>query len=402
MRIWNLGVLFVMVLMALPVRAQSPAGDGDLRVTQQVRADVRSVRIESPRAEITRLVRAAFGLHGAFEVVSEGGSDFIFSYQPIDATTVEVRIASAGQTLVSRQFSGSDLASAALRASDYAVERTTGLPGFFSGTIACIGQNGAFPQVVLADILFRRTRALTSDRAECLLPEVSPDGRWLLYTTYHRSGFPEIFRIDLRNNRRELFAGYKGVNTGANFSPDGRRVAVILGAGGSDLYLKDATGSGRAERLTRTAGLESDPSWSPDGRRIVYQSDDLGKPQIFVINADGSGRTRIPTNISGNCSEPVWNPRDANLIAFTAAFRGGFQVCLYDASKRESRILTRASGSAQQPTWLPDGRHLIYTESSGRNERLAIIDIVTGKRSYLTTPQMGRFSMADYVAVPLL
>lgn len=402
MRIWYFGILCALLSWTPCLSAQAAAPDEDMVVSGSVTGLVRRVRIESTSTELQRLVQSAFRLHGAYELVAEGPTDYVFNYTPIDPTTVELKIISAGQTLLTQRFTGTDQADAALRASDYAVGRTSGLVGFFTGTVACIGKKGPYPSVVLADILFRRVRTLTNDRAECLLPELSPDGRVLMYTSYHDNNFMKVFRIDLRTNRRDLFAGYKGVNTGASFSPDGRQVALVLGSGGSDLYLRPADGSTAPRRLTRTAGLESDPSWSPDGRRLVYQSDDLGKPQIFVINVDGTGRTRIPTNISGNCSEPVWNPQQPDLIAFTAAFRNGFQICLYDAEKRESRILTRATGSAQQPTWLPDGRHLLYTESDARTERLAILDVLTGKRAYLTSPQMGKFSMADYVAASLL
>ena len=81
-------------------------------------------------------------------------------------------------------------------------------------------------------------------------------------------------------------------------------------------------------RLTTNKSLETSPSWSPDGRRLVFSSDALGKPQLYEISSSGGPTRRIPTNISSYCSEPVWNPVDENLIAFTTAEHGGFQITL--------------------------------------------------------------------------
>lgn len=373
---------------------------GEIRVG--VPDTVRRVQVVSPDPALQRLVQRAFAVHGAYEVRSSGSVHFVFTFRPIDERTVELTITSGDQELFRQRQTGRDVNSAALAAADLAVTRTVGLPGFFSGSIATIGKRDGQTSVYLSDFFYQRMRQLTRDRALCMLPNLSPDGRTLIYTSYHRSGFPELFKIDLTTNRRDLFMGYRGLNTGATYSPDGRSIAMILsGDGNSEVYVSDADG-GNIRRLTRTQGLESDPSWSPDGQRLVFQSDDLGRPQIFTMRADGSDRRRVPTNISGNCSEPRWNPRDPNLIVFTAAMGREFELCIYDFTKRESRVISRGAGDAIEPAWLPDGRHLLYTERTRQTSRIAILDTVTGKKSYLTTAEMGHFSMAAYTRASVL
>jgi TolB protein len=174
---------------------------------------------------------------------------------------------------------------------------------------------------------------------------------------------------------------------------------ILSGSGNSELYTANPQGR-QLRRMTRTKSLEADPTWSPDGQRIAFTSDQMGKPQIYVMSVQGRAMERVRTDISRNCSEPTWNPREANLIAFTAASAGEFEVAVYDYRKGASTILTRGPGDAVHPVWLCDGRHLIYTERTSRYSRLMILDTATGKRFQLSPAQLNNASEASVIYVP--
>jgi TolB protein len=150
-------------------------------------------------------------------------------------------------------------------------------------------------------------------------------------------------------------------------------------------------------RLTRNRSLETSPSWSPDGQRLVYASDAPGRPQLYVLPAAGGTPRRLPTNVSRYCAEPDWNPVDAKQIAFTAAVSGGFQIALYDAEAGVAKVLTKAPGAAVEPTWLNDGRHLIFTQRLDGRTRLMLLDSRSGKVSALHTRALGDTSEATFV-----
>ena len=57
----------------------------------------------------------------------------------------------------------------------------------------------------------------------------------------------------------------------------------------------NADGTGQA-RLTNNAAYDSDPSWSPDGSRIAFNSDRDGNYEVYVMNADGTGQARLTNN----------------------------------------------------------------------------------------------------------
>ena len=77
----------------------------------------------------------------------------------------------------------------------------------------------------------------------------------------------------------------------------------------SEIFVVNADGSGE-RRLTRNTGRDSNPVWSPDGRRIAFESN----WQLNVMNADGSGQRRLTRN-GGRNFAPAWSP-DGQKLAF--------------------------------------------------------------------------------------
>lgn len=367
-------------------------GDGPL---------VRTLDLEAQNPDALRLLQQLFSRHGGYSLVPPSRADFTFNFAtaPSAPNAVSLKI-SSGQprrVLFETVVQATDPTSALLRAADAAVLRTLGIPGFFGGRLAFISDRSGHTEVYLADFSFATLRRLTSDRSHTLGPQLSPDGRQLLYTSYFRSGFPDIHRVDLPNGQRSLFAGFKGMNMGARWSPAGESVALILsGTGNAELFLSDPAGRS-IRRLTRTRGTESDPAWSPDGKRLAFTSDEAGRPQLFQILADGTGLRRIPTNISGYCAEPDWNPRHPELLAFTIAQGRNFQIAQFDFRTARSEVLSTGSGDAMQPVWLSDGRHLIFTRQQGSKRSLHLLD-THSKRSFpLINPSWGNSSEASFV-----
>ncbi|WP_269525051.1 hypothetical protein [Coraliomargarita parva] len=358
------------------------------------------IALESSDANIRDLSVRAFRLHGAYYVTDAGKASFAVRIERASGSSVLLTIRSGGQELYRSTVPGRDLQNAVLRACDLTVDGTgkkRGLKGFFAGKLAFVGKQRGVSEIYTSDLLFSRVTPLTADRALVTGPKWAPDGNSLVYTTYYKSGFPDIYKLDLRAGRKVPIATFKGTNNGACYSRDGRRIAMTLsGTGNSEIFVCDSYGK-NARRLTTNRSLEASPSWSPDGRRLVYTSDAPGSPQLYEISANGGPARRIPTNISNYCSEPVWNPVHDNLIAFTASVAGGFQIALYDAKTRSSKWVTQGGNSSLEPTWLNDGRHLVYTQRQGGRTRLMLLDTETGKSVALHKPNFGDASSASFV-----
>lgn len=367
-------------------------------ITRQGSRQAISIRVISTDKRVQRLLRRAFAAHGAFTSSADIAGVFTFLFTPVSPTSIHLSIESGKppQVQFTREVTGRDWREAALRAGDLAVTKTTGRAGFFAGRIVYVGGRSISSEIYLSDLFFLDRRQVTRDGDKCVRPEISPDGRLILYTGYFRNGFPDIYSIDIATGKRNLFAGFRGLNIGARFNPGGNAVAMILsGTGNADLYVSNIRGRDM-RRLTRTPFIESDPSWSPDGQRIVLTSDRLGKPQIFTIPASGGTMKRVPTNISGYCAEPDWNPRNSRLIAFTANMGGEFEIVLYNFDTARSTVLTKGTGDAMEPCWTNDGRHLIYTERTSRHRRLTLLDTETGRTTPLHDLNLGDVSQARF------
>ncbi len=133
-------------------------------------------------------------------------------------------------------------------------------------------------------------------------------------------------------------------------------------------------GGGGAERLTHTRGVESSPTWSPDGSEIIYSSDDGGSPQLYRISAGGGTGRRLSTG-HGYCTKPSWSP-DGKKVAFNIREGGSFQVAVLDLDGGGVRVVT-GGDEARDPVWGPDSRHLLYTQGGS----LMLLDVQTSRKT---------------------
>jgi TolB protein len=144
--------------------------------------------------------------------------------------------------------------------------------------------------------------------------------------------------------------------------------------GNPEIYVTGLRGGG-AKRLTRTSGVESSPTWSPDGGELIYSSDDGGSPQLYRISAGGGSPRQIPTG-QGYCTDPSWSP-DGKKVAFTVRSGGGFSVAVMDVAGGAARIVA----SGQNPVWGRGGRHLIFSSGSSLN----LLDVPTGRTTTIVS-----------------
>jgi probable HAF family extracellular repeat protein len=160
------------------------------------------------------------------------------------------------------------------------------------------------------------------------------------------------------------------VSFGANAesSPDFRVEAPIVfssnrqganNANQQEIYSMNPDGT-NAIRLTTNTTIDTDPSLSPDGTKIAFQSNRDGDYEIYVMNLDGSQVLQLTTNTSAD-QAPAWSP-DGTKIAFVSnrISNGNYDVWTMNANGTNPVRLTTVAATDNYPSWSPDGTKIAF------------------------------------------
>ena len=151
-------------------------------------------------------------------------------------------------------------------------------------------------------------------------------------------------------------------------SPDGLTLAFdLLG----DIYTMPLSG-GTPKRIADGLPFETQPRFSPDGKRIAFTSDRGGGDNIWIMNADGSDKRQMSKEDFRLLNQPSWSP-DGRFIAAKKHFTTGRslgtgEVWLYHVSGGGGVVLVKKPNEQHQkelgePIFAPDGKHIYYTRN---------------------------------------
>jgi TolB protein len=160
------------------------------------------------------------------------------------------------------------------------------------------------PEIYVLNLTGGTMRRLTRHAGIDTEPTWAPTGRQIAFVS-DRTGTPHVYVMDDQGtNVRRITSG--GFHTQPRWSPRGDAIAYTQRAGTHDIWLVEVDGS-NARRLT-SGGDNQGPTWAPSGRHLAFQTNRLGRWQIFAMLADGTGAAPITRGATESTS-PSWSPR---------------------------------------------------------------------------------------------
>ncbi len=253
------------------------------------------------------------------------------------------------------------------RAADMIYEKLTGIPGVFGTKVAYVTQQGENEDrlytLVVSDADGENEVTIMESTDPIMSPAWSPDSRRLAYVSFE-DNISTIYVQTLRTGNRVKVSSRVGINGAPAFSPDGRKLVVTLGGidGNLDINVLDLA-SREFTRLTTNRAIDTEGTWSPDGRYIYFTSDRSGGPQVYRIGVNGGNAERITFEGSYN-ARPRLSP-DGKKLALVHLDRGNYRIAVLDLDSRDLLVLSEGRQD-ESPSFAPNSDSLIYATRRGR------------------------------------
>lgn len=283
--------------------------------------------------------------------------------------------------------------------SDDVVQWITGEPGMAASRI-CFSMESASgaQELYVVDSDGENLRRLTNDDSLTMSCSWSPDGSRLVYLSF-ATGDPAIHEMELATGgTRAIAFNRTGQPMTPVYHPNGEEIIFSLADGAeSGLFSYRVREDCCLWRLTGGRWNDLSPTFSPDGRRLAFNSNRLGVgiPQIYVMPAEAGGRSDLVSPYrygrGGYYTSPDWAP-SGDRVAFHGRYRrGSYHILIADVAARGQRLLQLTyEGNNEDPSWAPDGRHLAFVGEREWGFGLFVVDTVTGRIRPLLTGMRPR------------
>ncbi len=216
---------------------------------------------------------------------------------------------------------------------------------------------------------------LTSDNPINRNPAWTPGGREIVYTSGTNWDFDRgLFMLQPSRAAKPVRLAVAGEHVGhPAISSQGNRLAYEVGRADSNIWRVEIPGSGakptEAVRFISSTRDETEPRFSPDGKKIAFTSSRSGSPEIWVCNSDGSQAFPLTSFGGSQTNRPRWAP-DGRRIVFYSDARGNRDIYVIRAEGGGLSQLTKNPSIDTNPDWSADGKWIYFQSNRTGNKQV--------------------------------
>ncbi len=186
--------------------------------------------------------------------------------------------------------------------------------------------------------------------------------------------------------KRKVICQFDGLNMQPTFSDDGKKVVFCLSKDGSSQlylsYIDEMSKQRKYDRLTFNNGQNISPCFI-DHKHVAFVSDfETHKPQIYILNIVTKTMRKITDG--GYCACPNYS-LVRNQLVYSKMLGGGMQLFTYDLKTEIHTQITHSPGSKEEGSWSVCGNYIVFGYNKGSSARIAQLNVSTGLIKFLTS-----------------
>lgn len=217
------------------------------------------------------------------------------------------------------------------------------------GQLAYVSFESRKPVVYTHDVASGKRRLIANFRGSNSAPAWSPDGRSLA-VTLSRDGGSQLYVIEAGGGEPRRLTQSSSIDTEPVFTPDGKSIYFVSDRGGAPQIYKIPVSGGNAVRVTFTGSYNISPAISADGRWLAFISRINGAFKLHVMELDGGAVTAITDSTTDE--SPSFSP-NGRLIVYATKQQGREVLMTTTLDGKIKARLTGQNGDIREPDWGP-------------------------------------------------
>lgn len=215
--------------------------------------------------------------------------------------------------------------------------------------VAYVSFEAKKPVVYVQDLTSRQRTAVANYRGSNSAPSWSPDGSKLA-VALSRNSYTQVYIVNADGSGLRQLTNTNGIETEPQFSADGQHIYFTSDrSGGPQIYRMSVNG-GEAQRITFGGSYNISPRVSPDGKTLAYISRREGRFQLFAMDLSSGQELRLSDTTKDE--SPSFSPNGKYIMYATEAGRRG-ALAVVSVDGRIKHKLTTQTGDIREPTWGP-------------------------------------------------